>query len=932
MIHLTLRSEYSFGKAFAHIRELVELPGDAIGIADEASTYGHVSLYNKCKSAGKKPILGVRLMAVPVKIREKQWGPTYIFIAKNMDGLREIYALVRTAYENFYYHPFIEHRDINNISDNVAVIATFPEHGVRIDYIGVSQFTPDLAVLNWDHKLIAIDDNRYITPDDKEVYQLFTGSDAENSTKPQYVLDGREHVAFCGYPEAVANTYELAAQCNVEFKKSPMIKYNGRLKLRPLCEARAKQKGIDLDSSPYKERFDREMELVETKEFVDYFLIVSEIIKHAKGKMLVGPGRGSSGGSLICYLLGITEIDPLKYDLLFERFIDINRHDLPDIDIDFPDTKRQVVIKRLKETYGERYVSHIATVAKMKPKSALQRFAENLSVPFAETEELKGAIIERSGGDARAQMCVKDTFETTEIGKRFIENYPQMKLVERIEGHSSHAGIHAAGIIVCNSELTNYGSVNARNDSIMLDGPECEGLNLLKIDVLGLRTLAVLEEVANRAKFPYAKYYNLDLEDKRVFKTFNDMRLAGIFQFEGYALQSVTRQMGVHCFEDIAAITALARPGPIHSGGTNLFVKRKIGEEDVSYLSEHPSVVDATKDTLGIIIYQEQLMKIAREYGAMTWEEVSKLRKTASKSLGEEYFNTYKDRFMEGTAKNGIDPLEADHVWRNMLTFGSWGFNRSHAVAYALVSYWTAWAKTYYPYEFAAANMNNSRNEDSAIKILRDMVKNEGIEYVSIDPDDSVDHWDITTRDGKTILMGSLTNIPGIGPKKAKDIMARRSTGKLTPNMIKKLMNPETPFDILFPAQHYWGNLYERPWEFGLDSKITFVEDIRGEGEYIFIGKLVDRNLRDLNEYQSVVKRGGEVIENDTLFLNLTLEDDTDSVIATIDRFKFERMGRHIAETGKVGHDWYLVKGYIKGQWRRVNVTEILNLWDWSKE
>lgn len=934
MINIGLRTEYSFSKAFAHIEELVDKNKRAVGIADEDSTFGHYQLYKLCEKAKVNPILGVRLQVVDFKVQgEKKWGPQYIFIANNNDGLKEIYRLVKRAYTNFYYHPFIESKDIKTLSTNITVIAEYynQQDEWRIDYLGLSLFTPKKLIENSPLPRVAIQNNRYITIEDRAVYQLFTGDKAENSVNPQHILSEDEHLAIFHDNEAIWATYEIADKCKVSFTKSDNVRFKGPKNIMQRCIAGATRKKINLDDPVYAARLKRELELIDSKDFTDYFLIVSTMVKFAKRKMLVGPSRGSSAGSLVCYLLDITEVDPIKYDLLFERFIDLNREDLPDIDIDFPDVKRTDVINHLTEIYGENHVAHIATVARLKPKSAIGIFAQNLCISKAETEEVKGAIIERSGGDARASMCIKDTFDTTEIGQHFISQYPKMKLVERIEGHASHTGTHAAGILVCNDDLTNYGSVNTRDNVIMLDKEEAEGLNLLKIDCLGLRTLTILEEVADRINMPYSKYYELELNDPRVFDTFNNMRLFGIFQFEGYALQSVTREMGVHSFDDIAAITSLARPGPIHSGGADLFVKRKTGRLPVECLSQHESVVDATKDTLGIIIYQEQLMRIAREYGAMTWEDVSQLRKAASKSLGEEFFNRYKDKFLEGTRAKGIDDREADHVWRNMMTFGSWGFNKSHAVGYGIISYWTAWAKTYYPLEYAAANMNNARTDESAIRILRDLVKHEGIKYRPVDPDESTDRWEIATdENGDRILVGSLTNIPGIGVKKAKDIVKRRATNTMTKNQILKLLNATTPFDIIFPAEHYWGDIYRNPDKYGLNRGLDLIENIKGPGEYLFIGKLVDKNLRDLNEYQSIVKRGGEIIEKDTLFIHLTLEDDTDSVLATVDRFRFEKIGRKIAETGKVGHDWYLIKGYIRDQWRRIYIREIVNLWEWK--
>ena len=940
MIDIALRTEYSFN-AFAPIDQIAQLPHrkgmetNAIGIADDNSTFGHYKHYQLCRERGVNPILGVRLMvAMSKKERpQKTWGPIYTFIAKNNDGLVEMYQLVKSAYDNFYYHPFAMLSDVVNLSGNLIVIAENYQIPERIDYVGISPETRAQTLFRaMEHdKLprVAMSANRFIYPHNRHVYQLFMGDKRNDQTYPQYILPEKHHLALFGDREAIENTFKIARDCHVEFVPSSMIKYKGVHKLDALCKFGAVHLKIDLvGNDEYRQRYEREMVLIKQKDYGDYFLIVADMIKFAKRTMLVGPSRGSSSGSLVCFLLGITTVDPIVHNLLFERFIDINRADLPDIDVDFPDVKRDKVVKHLASIYGSERVAHIATVARMKPKSAIGVFGKNLNVPIQACEDVKQAIIERAGGDARAAMCIMDTFETTEVGKEFVENYPKMKMVEEIENHASHTGTHAAGIIVCNDDLTQYASVNSRDNVVMLDKYEAEGLNLLKIDCLGLRTLSILEEVADRIGMKYSDFYKMPLDDEKVFEVFNEMRLFGIFQFEGYALQAVTREMGVHSFEDITAITALARPGPIHSGGTNLFTKRKSGKAKVEYLSQHPAVLESTEETLGIIIYQEQLMEIARKYGGMTWEDVSELRRAASKSLGEEYFNRFKDAFFDGTREKGIDDLEAETVWLYMMTFGSWGFNKSHAVAYGMISYWTAWAKCYHPLEFAAANMNNARNEMSAIRILRDMVRHDKIEYTALDPDESTEKWDIAG--GK--LVGGLTTMKGIGVKKAADIMRRRETGSLTTNQIKKLMNPETPFGILFPAEHYWGKIYDDPKRFGLTRKIDMIENIREEGEYLFIGLLVDRNLRDLNEYQSVVKRGGRIIETDTLFLNMTVEDDTDSIICTVDRFKFEKIGRTVAEQGKVGKDWYLIQGNIKGQWRKINITKILNLREWDQD
>jgi len=238
-----------------------------------------------------------------------------------------------------------------------------------------------------------------------------------------------------------------------------------------------------------------------------------------------------------------------------------------------------------------------------------------------------------------------------------------------------------------------------------------------------------------------------------------------------------------------------------------------------------------------------------------------------------------------------------------------------------MISYWTAYFKAYHPLEFAVANLNNARDTDSAIKILRDMVKNEGIEYCAVDPDESDVYWSV--HDEK--LLGGLTNIDGIGAVKAEQIQR----GNITPSLLKKLTDPKTDFDILFPTEHYWGKLYRDPLTYDLPCPPTMIEDINDEGEYWAVGKLIDRNLRDLNEYVFLVKRDGELIEKDNLYLLFTIEDDTDSILCKIDRWDYEEMGRAIAEQGKVGESWYLIKGHIKKSWRKLEVEAIINLEEW---
>lgn len=935
MIHLALRTEYTFKKTYGYIDNIHEYArGGAVGIADINNTFGHVKLEQLSKKHGFKPIYGVRLMVVKdptLKGRQRYHGPYYIFIAKNLDGLREIYQLVKLAHTKEYFHfwPKIGLDDVASISSDVIVIAENFVDATRIDFIALSPSTPRLiSDQDWGVPEVAMNNNFYPTPFDKPVYELLS----ENGflhTYPQHILSTDEWYRIWKDEGAIENTHDIADMCeHFEIEKAPMVKYNGYMNLSIAIKNGARKKGIDLESEKYKSRLKRELDLISEKDYADYFLVVADMIKKAKDKeIFVGPSRGSSAGSLVCYLMGITEIDPIPFDLIFERFIDINREDLPDIDIDFPDNKRQAVIKQLVNDYGEEHVGHIATIAKLKPKSAIGEFAKGLGIPPYETAMVKDAIIERSGGDARAAMCIMDTFETTEVGKAFLEKFPAMKLVEKIENHSRHAGVHAAGIIVCNNPLVNYVGVNPKDDMIMVDKKEAEYLNLLKIDVLGLRTLAVLADCAKLAGFSPLKLYDLPLDDRKAFDVMTEGRFSGIFQFEGQALQFVTRQIGVYEFNDIVAITALARPGSMNSGGTNKFIKYKLGKEEPRYFDEkHESI---TGETYGVTVYQEQMMNMAKEIGNMSWEDVSDLRKAASKSLGDEYFSKYKDKFISGAVdENGYSIEDANEMWADIQHSGSWIFNKSHAVSYALISYWTAWCKAHYPLEFAAANMNNAKDDESALKLLRDMVTNDGIEYIAIDPDESVVEWSIAN--GK--LIGGLTTIKGIGVKKAQEIIRKRKAGSgYTPSIVKKLMNPETIFQILFPCKERWGYLYTHPRDYGLVRPPSLIVDVES-GDCNVIGKVISRDLRDRNDYQSIQKRGGKRVDKNQFYLKFYIEDDTDSIMCMISPQDFGRLnGQFWSETLKEGETWVMVKGSIKSDWRMITVKEMLNLNEWEK-
>ena len=355
--------------------------------------------------------------------------------------------------------------------------------------------------------------------------------------------------------------------------------------------------------------------------------------------------------------------------------------------------------------------------------------------------------------------------------------------------------------------------------------------------------------------------------------------------------------MGVRHFGDITAITALGRPGSLSSGGTTRYIKYVSGEETPHYYS--PTHRSITESTFGIVVYQEQMMEMARQIGGLSWEDVSTLRKATSKSMGDEFMNKFKDKFIEGAIKNGHSDSDSSELWDDIASSGSYSFNKSHAVGYGLVSYWVAWCKANYPLEFAVACLNSISDDNSASKLLRDMVSNEGVDYVAVDPQLSEVTW--STKGGR--LIGGLTNIKGVGKVKAKTIIQSRKTASpLAPGLKKLLTNPKTPFDIIFTAEHYWGFLYQDPKSHGLHEKPERIIDIDGRGKYVLLGKLIEKNI-------------------DEDIIKIKLEDDTDEIRCRIDT-------RHVQVSDKflVEDDWYLVMGRIRSDWRSVSVENILNL------
>ena len=494
----------------------------------------------------------------------------------------------------------------------------------------------------------------------------------------------------------------------------PVPKTDADDRLRELAE-----KGLErlqkASDDTYKARLEEELGVIASKNFASYFLVVADMINWAKDNNIkVGPGRGSAAGSLVCYALGITDVDPIKYDLLFFRFINPERNDFPDIDTDFEDRRRKEVKDYLKKKF--KHVASISTYTYFKDKGVVRDAARVFMVPLQEVN--------------RALKPV-DTFEDfieSPNTKEFRTRYPEVVwLAERLRGRIRSVGVHAAGVVVAKDDIRKFAPVESREDAqdkvsgripvVAYDMDTVADIGLIKLDALGLKTLSVISDTLKSIKDRSGKDINLSelpLDDLKVYKMLSDGYTKGVFQAEATPYTNLLIKMGVDKFEDLAASNALVRPGAMNTVGAS-YIKRKHGDEAVQFI--HPIMKPFTENTYGVIIYQEQVMQACVHLGGMTWSEADKVRKIIGKKKDAKEFDQFKDRFIDGASKH-ISKKQAETLWHTFEAHAGYSFNRSHAVAYSMLSYYTAWLKTYYPLEFMFSILKNENDKDARTEYL----------------------------------------------------------------------------------------------------------------------------------------------------------------------------------------------------------------------
>lgn len=808
--------------------------------------------------------------------------------------------------------------------------------------------------------------------------------------------------------QAIRNTRVIAERCNVRLPKVENLRYplpdgqeDPRVMLRKWMNDGWKYRGINLlpqnvdyAGRNYVERAKYELDLIEQKGFTDYFLVVSDVVRWAKENGIpVGPARGSAAASLVCYLLRITEVNPMVFPtLLFERFIDINRHDLPDIDLDFDDEQRWRIREYLGDKYGHDKVGQIGTWGKFKGKNSLDDIARVFQIDKEEVETVKNLLIERSSGDLRASSTVEDSIEMFPQVAEVFERHPELYKASLLEGNYKMMSIHAAGLVIANGPLTDFCAIYTRMDDkgkpkldesgnpmevVSLDKYDAEYLNALKLDALGLTTMAVIRICLEYTGMTLEELYAMNYDDAKVLHGFQQNDLAGIFQFDGRAMRSVNQMVHPDNFTEVCDINALARPGPLHSGATAEYADVKHGRSKAHHW--HPIIDEITKHTQFQIVYQEQILQVVRNLGEFSWEEAARIRKIISKKRGSQEFNRQRDKFVDGAASHGMRGDDANDVFSMLATAGAYAFNAAHCVSYGMIAYWTMYFKQNYPDEFYAANLakfdkGNKQTRPKVMSLLNDTKRHgRNVEIAPVDL--ALADWRWSLRDGK--VMPGLTQIKGIGEKTASAIMDWRENlpdtlfehgdidpsdlteihgiGPATVEAVEAFMDSDDPFglavlgDKLESAREALDEGVPNPEAAGMFDDVTLpvpthtaeevpYERTAGNVPVTWLGVVRSRNLKDLEENH--FSRTGKHLDLSTVkephkkeWVVMWCEDDTDVLVVTVQRYKYERFKEKVWSID-LDRDLVLIRGYKMGiQARRaIYVTDMWVLKDEEKD
>jgi DNA polymerase-3 subunit alpha len=640
--------------------------------------------------------------------------------------------------------------------------------------------------------LVATNDCHYLRPEDAEAQDILmlinTGAnpnDPERLTMrtDDFSMKSPERMIedFKEVPEAIENTQKIVELCHFEFKlgelKMPKFETpNGKSAeeyLEEICYEGLRKRFGEKVEQKVLERLKYELEVIKKTGFASYFLIVQDFTNWAKSQgIVVGPGRGSVGGSLVAYVLGITEIDPLKYDLLFERFLNPERVSPPDIDIDFTDVRRDEVIEYLAQKYGRDRVAQIITFGTMAARAVVRDVGRALGYSYSFCDKIAKLIPAHSTLDEALAKVIelREIYQTDEKAQRLLD------LARKLEGRARHASTHACGVVISTVPLDEICPLQhpTQDDKAIVTQYEMrslEDLGLLKIDVLGLKNLTLIEETLKKIYAIYKKEIKLDeisFEDKKTYKLFQKGETIGVFQFESEGMRKWLKKLKPSNFDDLVAMIALYRPGPMQF--LQDYIDGKFKRKKIEYL--HPKLKPILEKTYGVMIYQEQLMEVAKSLAGFTLGEADVLRKAVGKKI-KNLLEAQKEKLIQGMIKNGISKEVAQKIWEWILPFASYGFNKSHSVAYAKIALYTAFLKAHFPVEFMASLLSSEKADVEKVGFLIEECKRMGIEVLP--PDINESFRDFSVVPGKKQIRFGLLAIKNVGANTVEAIVEERN-------------------------------------------------------------------------------------------------------------------------------------------------------------
>ncbi len=807
---------------------------DSVALTDHGVLYGAVEFYKKAKERGIKAIIGCEVYLSLERMDQKRPNIDnkryhLVLLVKNEQGYKNLVKLVSKAHlEGFYYKPRVDEELLEKYGSGLIglsaclqgkipqlILANKIEEAKKqaLQYqkiFGKDNFYLEIqnhpnipeqkkinqALVSFSKELkiplVATNDVHYLKPEDVEAQDILmlinTGADPNDPERLTMKTDDfsmrtpREMEEFFKEtPEALKNTQKIAELCNFQFKlgetKLPYFQVPNKKTpneyLEELCEQGLKNRFGNKPQKEVIERLKYELSVIKNMGFSPYFLIVQDFVNWAKdNRIVVGPGRGSAPGSLVSYLLNITSVDPLKYNLLFERFLNPGRTSgLPDIDLDFTDRRRDEVIDYVAQKYGKDRVAQIITFGTMAARAAIRDVGRALGYDYSFCDRIAkiiplGFTLEQT---LKQVNEFKEIYETDDKAKQLID------FAKKLEGRARHASTHACGVVIAAEPLENLIPVqySPKSDETIITQYEMytiEDLGLLKMDLLGLKNLTIIEDCLARVYKVQNKSLNIEnipFDDKKTYKLLQDGETKGVFQCESDGMTRYLKQLEPNEFEDIIAMIALYRPGPISFIPD--FIKGKHKKKKVEYL--HPKLKPILESTYGICVFQEQLMQIARDLAGFTLSEADVLRKAVGKKI-KSLLVSQKEKFITGMIKNKIDKRIAQKIWEWVLPFARYGFNKSHSTAYAMIAYQTAYLKTHYPIEFMAALLTSEKADIERIAVLIKECQKMGIEVLPPDINESFRNFSVVPEENK-IRFGLLA-IKNVGNNVVEAIISER--------------------------------------------------------------------------------------------------------------------------------------------------------------